>query len=75
MQEARGRLKELVEQLRQIDVKQGGGHTAAADIVYIYACTRFWFTPGPGYKVSHCTRDRYWHVHVTVMLSHFPLGS
>ena len=50
-QEAKGKLKELAEKLRQIDIQEGGGHTAAADIIYIYACTQCWFSPGRGYKV------------------------
>ena len=76
IQEARVNLRRLVQQLREIDVKQGGGHTAAADVVYIYACTQHWFTPGPGYKVCPCPQypelisqysaDARWHVLLSV---------
>lgn len=39
-QEARQRMLQLEAQLRTLDVQHKGGHTAAADILHLYACTQ-----------------------------------
>ena len=52
LQDARSRLYGLVEQLRRIDVAQGGGFTALADIAFLYAATQHWFYAERDYKVQ-----------------------
>lgn len=42
--DARKKLFELVEILREVDNERGGGLTAAADCVYLYASTKHWLT-------------------------------
>ncbi len=41
----------VVGVLRDFDVELGGGHTAAADILTLYANTTVWFTAERNYKV------------------------
>lgn len=41
----------MVEVLRDIDNERKGGHTAAADMAYLYAMTQVWFTAERNYKV------------------------
>ena len=43
-------LTRMSEELRAIDVEVGGGHTAAADILYLYAQTAQWFSAERNYK-------------------------
>lgn len=38
-QDARGKLQQFIGQLRKLDVQHGGGLTAAADLLLLYACT------------------------------------
>ena len=52
MQDAQRQLCELVEQLRHIDLAQGGGFTALADITLLHACTQHWFFAERDYKVG-----------------------
>ena len=52
LQEARTQLLLLVDVLRDIDVNHKGGHTAAADMAYLYAMTQIWFTVERNYKVN-----------------------
>ncbi|KAK9817177.1 hypothetical protein WJX72_010690 [[Myrmecia] bisecta] len=49
-QEAKAKLVELAVELRRLDLEVGGGHTAAADMVYLYAMTQHWFTAERNYK-------------------------
>ena len=49
--ELREALRRLEEELRRLDCEQGGGHTAAADMVAFYAVTTLWFTAERNYKV------------------------
>ncbi len=51
MQEAKVQLLLMVEVLRDLDVDHKGGHTAAADMAYLYAMTQVWFTVERNYKV------------------------
>ena len=44
----------MVDVLRDIDVQHKGGHTAAADMAYLYAMTQVWFTVERNYKVCCC---------------------
>lgn len=55
-QEAKMQLLLMVDVLRDIDVDHKGGHTAAADMAYLYAMTQVWFTAERDYKVRtlHC---------------------
>lgn len=58
MQEAQAHLLVMVDVLRDLDVQHKGGHTAAADMAYLYAMTQVWFTVERNYKVGHCpSRD------------------
>ena len=41
----------MVGVLRELDVEHKGGHTAAADMAYLYAMTHVWFTVERNYKV------------------------
>ena len=41
----------MVDVLRELDVERKGGHTAAADMAYLYAMTHVWFTVERNYKV------------------------
>ena len=41
----------MVGVLRDLDVDHTGGHTAAADMAYLYAMTQVWFTVERNYKV------------------------
>lgn len=52
-------LRRLEEELRRLDREQGGGHTAAADMVAFYAATTLWFTAEKNYKVCGCS-----HTHI-----------
>ena len=57
MQEAKVQLLLMVEVLRDLDTDHKGGHTAAADMAYLYAMTQVWFTVERNYKVGlliHC---------------------
>ena len=54
MQEARAQLLLMVDVLRDLDVQHKGGHTAAADMAYLYAMTQVWFTVERNYKVGCC---------------------
>ena len=56
MQEARAQLLVIVDVLRDLDVQHKGGHTAAADMAYLYAMTQVWFTVERNYKVGHHPR-------------------
>lgn len=49
--ESRAKLLQLAGTVRAIDLDSGGGHTAAADILLLYACTQTWFTSERDYKV------------------------
>jgi hypothetical protein len=51
LQDARDKLMSVVGVLRDFDVELGGGHTAAADILTLYANTTVWFTAERNYKV------------------------
>lgn len=51
--EARAALSDLVRELRRVDVGLGGGLTALADVLTLYARTRTWFAPERGYVVSN----------------------
>lgn len=51
-QEAKAQLLAMVEVLRQLDVERSGGHTAAADMAYLYAMTQIWCTVERNYKVG-----------------------
>lgn len=51
MQEAKAQLLLMVDVLRDLDVQHKGGHTAAADMAYLYAMTQVWFTVERNYKV------------------------
>ena len=53
-EELREALWRLEEELRRLDREQGGGHTAAADMVAFYAATTLWFTAEKNYKVCAC---------------------
>ena len=46
----RARLRDLAALLRALDV-ENGGHTAAADLVVLYASTQTWFASERDYKV------------------------
>ncbi|CAL8467814.1 g7352 [Coccomyxa elongata] len=48
--EARSRLMALAEKMRALDVALGGGHTAAADMLLLFASTQTWFTSERDYK-------------------------
>ncbi len=55
MEEARSLLLSLESLLREVDcggedTKQRGHHTAAADVLHMYAATRVWFTAERSYK-------------------------
>ena len=50
LQEAKAQLLVMVAVLRQLDVERQGGHTAAADMAYLYAMTQVWFTVERNYK-------------------------
>ena len=57
IQDTRKQLLAMVEVLRDLDVSHKGGHTAAADMAYLYARTQVWFTVERNYKViamRHC---------------------
>lgn len=54
MQEAKTQLLLMVDVLRDLDVQHKGGHTAAADMAYLYAMTQVWFTVERSYKVCCC---------------------
>lgn len=54
MQEAKAQLLLMVDVLRDLDVQHKGGHTAAADMAYLYAMTQVWFTVERNYKVCCC---------------------
>lgn len=54
MQEAKAQLLLMVDVLRDLDVQHEGGHTAAADMAYLYAMTQVWFTVERNYKVWCC---------------------
>ncbi|KAK9830947.1 hypothetical protein WJX81_000882 [Elliptochloris bilobata] len=49
-QDAREALQRLEAELRLLDAAQGGGHTAAADMVAFYAATSMWFIAEKNYK-------------------------
>jgi hypothetical protein len=49
--DSRAMLMELADKVRAIDIAAGGGHTAAADMLLLYACTHTWFTSERDYKV------------------------
>ena len=49
--QARERLMALADRLRALDVACRGGHTAAADLLVLYASTRTWFAAEREYKV------------------------
>ena len=51
LQEAKQQLLVMVGVLRELDVGRKGGHTAAADMAYLYAMTQVWFTVERNYKV------------------------
>jgi len=51
VQEAKVQLLLMVEVLRDLDMDHKGGHTAAADMAYLYAMTQAWFTVERNYKV------------------------
>jgi len=51
VQEAKVQLLLMVEVLRDLDMDHKGGHTAAADMAYLYAMTQVWFTVERNYKV------------------------
>lgn len=51
VQEAKQQLLVMVGVLRELDVERNGGHTAAADMAYLYAMTQVWFTVERNYKV------------------------
>ena len=55
MQEAKAQLLVMVDVLRDLDVQHKGGHTAAADMAYLYAMTQVWFTVERNYKVRYCS--------------------
>jgi hypothetical protein len=42
--DARAKLLQVESVLREADVASGGGHTAAADMAYLYSATDVWFT-------------------------------
>ena len=50
VQDARIKLAAVADHLRSADMRSGGGHTAAADLVYLYAATQQWFFAERGYK-------------------------
>ncbi len=50
--EGRARLMALAEKVRALDVACGGGHTAAADMLLLYASSQTWFTSEREYKVG-----------------------
>ena len=58
MQEARAQLLLMVDVLRDLDMQHKGGHTAAADMAYLYAMTQVWFTVERNYKVCGCYIQR-----------------
>ena len=49
--QARARLMALADRMRALDVACRGGHTAAADLLVLYASTRTWFAAEREYKV------------------------
>lgn len=51
VQEAKVQVLLMVEVLRDLDMDNKGGHTAAADMAYLYAMTQVWFTVERNYKV------------------------
>lgn len=55
---AREALLRLEDELRRLDRAQGGGHTAAADMVAFYAATSLWFAAERNYKArGHACQD------------------
>ena len=50
LQDARIKLAAVADHLRSADMRSGGGHTAAADLVYLYAATQQWFFAERRYK-------------------------
>lgn len=54
LQEAKEKLLQLVDLVRELDMEVGGGHTCAADILTLYAHTEVWFIAERNYKVSIC---------------------
>lgn len=46
LQDARQLLMEVYQQVRALDVACGGGLTAVADVLLLYAATLHWFTCG-----------------------------
>lgn len=46
----REKLRVLAARLRELDV-ESGGHTAAADLLFLYASTQVWFASERDYKV------------------------
>ncbi len=54
--EAREKLMALADKVRAMDLAAGGGHTAAADMLLLYANTQTWFTSERDYKVRHIVR-------------------
>lgn len=57
-QEAKVQLLLMVGVLRDLDVDHTGGHTAAADMAYLYAMTQVWFTVERNYKGFSSPRVR-----------------
>ena len=49
--QARAALMALADRMRALDVACRGGHTAAADLLVLYASTRTWFAAEREYKV------------------------
>lgn len=52
VQEARAGLQQMVDAIRKMDVARGGGLTACADILQLYASTQHWLAAERGYKAS-----------------------
>lgn len=59
----------MVDVLRDLDVQHKGGHTAAADMAYLYAMTQVWFTVERNYKVSCCAIEQYMTVWLVLVFS------
>ena len=50
VQDARAKLTAVAQHLRQADMRAGGGHTAAADLVHMFATTQHWFAAERRYR-------------------------
>ena len=60
-QDARIKLAAVADHLRSADMRSGGGHTAAADLVYLYAATQQWFFAERRYKAFDSEPVRFNH--------------